>query len=1060
MPSDYAAIRRAHERAYGEDVGRYGQQLLVDRYDERTHFLYELLQNAEDALARRPADHAHRTVHFDLRYPRLLFRHYGQPFTDSDVRAICSIGKSTKEKLTRIGRFGIGFKSVFDFSDQPAVHSGDDDFRIHDFVHPHATPPIDRTPEETVFDLPLRTRDDSAQIETALGSIGPSVLLFLRHIASIRWSVPKRATTTLLRKTESLHGADDFQVRRITVTRHHGRRRASSDTWTVFSRPVFNDGTAAGHVEIAFSMSDGHTTPIRRSPLIVFFPTVLETNLGFLVQGPYRTTPNRDNVPKADPWNVHCVEETGQLLVDSLVWMRDHDLLTVEVLGALPLLSDRFEDDSMFAPLFSKTKDSLTHEQLLPLHGGGFGRGTEVRIARSARLRHLFRPKQLTTLLGRDCRVSWVSGAVSENRTPELRRYLLDHLEVVEMGPEDVLPLLDRSFLESLTNRRIRELYEFIGDRPSLRQRAATLPIIRLSNGVHVSVQSSNEPSAYLPSTATTDFPTVHPKVCSTEASMAFLRSLGLHAPDPIDDVLRNVLPRYGRDVDEIDDSHYESDIARILNAYDSDSRESRDRLLTALGDSYFIAVRNAGTREECFSTAESVYMRTKPLAALFKGVDEVDFVSGRYSALRSPEANGLLEACGVRPYLKTQITSCKLTQRELARVRRDAGLDAGGGAPPSDRMILGLDDLLRHLAGMSRKEREVRASLLWKSLTDLEQRDRGAFEITYSWSYSHQYRSEKIDAEFIQTLNRHPWVPDGSGKLRVPKEISFESLDWEPNPFLQSKILFKQPIIDRLATKAGIEPEMLETLREFGIGTNAELRACLGVLGMDADDDAEGDGDGDGAAVDAVGADSSGERHEPGAIGEPFSTRDGGVRGKPSGSSTDGMAAGHRKASATESGRPGAGQRGSFVSYVAVDPEEGVTAEDEVGESDRSARLRVEAKAIEIILGAEPNWHRTPPGNRGFDLFQTTDGDPSSEPVRWCEVKALSGRFDDRGVGISKAQFDFARRHGDACSLYVVERIGEDDARILRIQDPAGKAQTFTFDRGWRQVAETEPSE
>lgn len=29
-----------------------------------------------------------------------------------------------------------------------------------------------------------------------------------------------------------------------------------------------------------------------------------------------------------------------------------------------------------------------------------------------------------------------------------------------------------------------------------------------------------------------------------------------------------------------------------------------------------------------------------------------------------------------------------------------------------------------------------------------------------------------------------------------------------------------------------------------------------------------------------------------------------------------------------------------------------------------------------------------------------------------------------------------------------------DGNSRILRIQDPAGKAQTFTFDRGWIEVA------
>lgn len=53
MSSDYASIRESNERKYGTEISRIGQMLLADRYDDRTHFIFELLQNAEDALARR-----------------------------------------------------------------------------------------------------------------------------------------------------------------------------------------------------------------------------------------------------------------------------------------------------------------------------------------------------------------------------------------------------------------------------------------------------------------------------------------------------------------------------------------------------------------------------------------------------------------------------------------------------------------------------------------------------------------------------------------------------------------------------------------------------------------------------------------------------------------------------------------------------------------------------------------------------------------------------------------------------------------------------------------------
>ena len=114
MPSDYAAIRLDNERRYGTDIGRIGPMLLADRYADRTHFIFELLQNTEDALARRPQRSGSRAVEFVLSEDELRVTHWGKPFDDPDVRGVCGIAVSTKD-LTAIGRFGIGFKSVYAF---------------------------------------------------------------------------------------------------------------------------------------------------------------------------------------------------------------------------------------------------------------------------------------------------------------------------------------------------------------------------------------------------------------------------------------------------------------------------------------------------------------------------------------------------------------------------------------------------------------------------------------------------------------------------------------------------------------------------------------------------------------------------------------------------------------------------------------------------------------------------------------------------------------------------------------------------------------------------------
>jgi hypothetical protein len=74
--------------------------------------------------------------------------------------------------------------------------------------------------------------------------------------------------------------------------------------------------------------------------------------------------------------------------------------------------------------------------------------------------------------------------------------------------------------------------------------------------------------------------------------------------------------------------------------------------------------------------------------------------------------------------------------------------------------------------------------------------------------------------------------------------------------------------------------------------------------------------------------------------------------------------------------------------------------------------------------------------------------------------VKAMTGSLHNRPVGLSRPQFLHAEEHGEAYWLYVVEHAGTDRARVVRIQNPAGKARTFTFDHGWLNIAAVDASQ
>ncbi len=223
MTSNYPEIRTENQRRYGTDIGRIGPMLLADRYADRTHFIFELLQNAEDALARRSEWKGSRGVSFFLSPTEVRIHHWGRPFDGNDVRGICGIAETTKG-LTSIGRFGIGFKSVYAFTDRPEVHSGDEDFAIESFVWPIACRPIGRQSDETTFVIPLRADDGNAHAEVADGlqRLGPRTLLFLHQIEEVAWSVEGGSSGLYLRGKPETMGEI---VHRITVI---GQKKAST----------------------------------------------------------------------------------------------------------------------------------------------------------------------------------------------------------------------------------------------------------------------------------------------------------------------------------------------------------------------------------------------------------------------------------------------------------------------------------------------------------------------------------------------------------------------------------------------------------------------------------------------------------------------------------------------------------------------------------------------------------------------------------------------------------------------------------------------------------------
>ena len=184
-------------------------------------------------------------------------------------------------------------------------------------------------------------------------------------------------------------------------------------------------------------------------------------------------------------------------------------------------------------------------EPLLPSSVNSYVPAANARLARTQDLRNLFSAAQVAKLFGHDSGLNWLSETITQDRTPELRQYLMRELEVAEITPETILSKLNKSFFEEQSDDWIIRLYAFLTELPGLSYRFAFLPLIRLEDGTHVSDAIIGQQSAFLPSDKETGFPTVRRAICADEVALEFLKTLGLTTPDPVDDIVRNVLPKY-----------------------------------------------------------------------------------------------------------------------------------------------------------------------------------------------------------------------------------------------------------------------------------------------------------------------------------------------------------------------------------------------------------------------------------------------------------------------------------------------------------------------------------
>jgi hypothetical protein len=785
--------------------------LLGQLYSERTHFIFELIANAEDAGATE--------LTFELFEDRLEVRHDGRPFTEADVRGVCGVGNSAKAgDLTKIGKFGIGFKSVYAYTKTPHVYSAGECFRIENYVRPFPADAPGQRAQETLFVFPFD--HDSvpaalavAEIAAALNGLEADVILFLTSIRRVQTCGAQVAGSVLDRVSVSRTGSS----RHVTLADLRGH---ASQEWFVWHRQLSELGHPDHRVEVAFGVApaNGGRQLVKRdaAPLVVSFPTQKETFLGFLIQGPYRTTPARDNVPADDPSNQALVRETATLLADVLAELRRDALLTVDVLRALPLDAARFAPGTMFRPLFETVRTALAQEQFLPLADGGYGAAGQVKLAHGAGVSELLQPAQLGALYGSSQPLVFAHESISQTRTPDLWQYLRTEICVDEVTPEAVVGLVTSAFLKAQSDDWMARFYSFLYQNSALwRERrdpdeqpglARTRPIIRLEDGDQVApFDSGGRPAVYLPGAARTALPTVRRAVADVPAARRFLEALEFTEPDVVAEVLQVILPRYaGLDVADLDGAQHDADLECVALALAEAPAGQRQHLMGQLRQTPFLVGENAATGVSRLMTPATLYQRTKELEGYFDGNPGAWFAADGYGPWLA-QLRGMGVRASVTPDARAANQSgYVMITDEFARHERGiGGFDPGA-------QIDGLDYALGH-------PNHARSEYVWNVLLAANRHlVIGVVERSAREAFIDSSRATEMSAIGVAATTS-AWLPGPDGTFCRPAELRPQDLPptYNPDEGLASALGMVLSPVEEASRQLGIPAAVLRGLSE-----------------------------------------------------------------------------------------------------------------------------------------------------------------------------------------------------------------------------------------------------
>lgn len=444
----YRKISDTNRIKYGTEAEKI-LRIIINQYSDRTHFIYEILQNAEDAGATK--------IQFHLEKKQLVIKHNGRPFNEKDIEGVCGIANGTKEDGTRIGHFGIGFKSVYCYTEHPYIFSGDYHFVIQNQLFPTEVSGRNEIAyDETCMILPFDKNEVSSSIayqeirDALTKKITAESIIMLSQISDVKIKIDGYPEEIKINKAKysldkKAYADNVFGLStNTTITNTISNQIRTKDADYLFFTDANTEATA-----IIFRVDGKELKEVKNSKIYAFFPTAKEAHQNFFIHAPFDTTPARDNFKEGTEYgkhNIKLVKAIGELIWFAFQWMKNHQYLSVSGFNTVFPVYE-YENDDVLYGLYQNSIDMIREEALLPTNTPGeYKKIQEICVPLWGVIVDVFNDSDLRALR-KNRNISWLAKEFSTEAYRDVRAFLNKNFEFETLEWKDLVLNMDTFFL-------------------------------------------------------------------------------------------------------------------------------------------------------------------------------------------------------------------------------------------------------------------------------------------------------------------------------------------------------------------------------------------------------------------------------------------------------------------------------------------------------------------------------------------------------------------------------------------------------------------------------------